>query len=336
MKNYFYDIYGRIKNLTRPVQLHKKSEKTKALFAVGVVSFFWGTTWLASKKGVEQMPALQLSGIRQLLAGIIYIIFFSIKGYKIPSRQLFFQLLWMSMLMFVINNGFSTWSVEYLPSGLGAVISSISPIWIAIFSVFLFKEAKLNLMTVAGLILGFAGILIIFYDYLQQLFNPAFIRGVLLGLGATMTWALGTLYTAQQSKSVNPYYSLGWQMFLGGIQLTVLAYLTGQHIPLGDINWKAWASISYLVVIGSLITFAAFIYSLKRLPVSQVSVHAYINPIVAVIVGSLLNHEKLNGTIALGTLVTILGIYLVNTGFRRVKISKEDKSDIPVDNLAKK
>jgi len=125
MKNYFYDIYGRIKNLTRPVQLHNKSEKTKALFAVGVVSFFWGTTWLASKKGVEQMPALQLSGIRQLLAGIIYIIFFSIKGYKIPSRQLFFQLLWMSMLMFVINNGFSTWSVEYLPSGLGAVISSI-------------------------------------------------------------------------------------------------------------------------------------------------------------------------------------------------------------------
>jgi drug/metabolite transporter (DMT)-like permease len=124
-------------------------------------------------------------------------------------------------------------------------------------------------------------------------------------------------------------------MFLGGIQLTILAYLTGQHIPIRDINWEAWTAISYLVVIGSVITFAAFIHSLKRLPVSQVSIHAYINPIVAVIVGSILNHEKLNGTIALGTVVTILGVYLVNTGFRRVKISKEIHSDVPVDDLAK-
>lgn len=324
MKNYFYDIYGRIKNLARPVQLQNKSERTKALFAVGVVSFFWGTTWLASKKGVEQMPALQLSGIRQLLAGSIYILFFTIKGFKLPNRQLFFQLLWMSMLMFVINNGFSTWSVKYLPSGLGAVISSISPIWIAIFSVFLFKEAKLNLLTIGGLVLGFAGILIIFYDYLQELLNPAFLTGIFLGLVATMTWALGTLYTAQHSKNVNPYYSLGWQMFLGGIQLTLLAYLTGQHKPLSQAGPQAWASIAYLVIIGSIVTFAAFIYSLKRLPVAQVSVHAYINPIIAVIVGSLLNHEKLNGLIALGTAVTILGVYMVNTGFRRVKIPDKE------------
>ena len=324
MKNYLYDIYGRIKNLTRPVQLHNQSEKTKALIAVGVVSFFWGTTWLASKKGVEQMPALQLAGIRQLLAGGIYIIFFRMKGFKLPSRQLFIQLLWMSILMFVINNGFSTWSVKYLPSGLGAVISSISPIWIAIFSVFLFKEARLNLMTIAGLLLGFAGIVIIFYDYLQELLNPAFLRGIFLGLVATMTWALGTLYTAQQSRMVNPYYSLGWQMFLGGIQLTILAYITGEHRPLQEVTWQAWASIGYLVVIGSLITFAAFIYSLKRLPVSQVSVHAYINPIIAVIVGAFLNHEKLNAWIAFGTIVTILGVFLVNTGFRKVQIQKED------------
>ena len=89
-------------------------------------------------------------------------------------------------------------------------------------------------------------------------------------------------------------------------------------------SWQAWASIGYLVVIGSLITFAAFIYSLKRLPVSQVSVHAYINPIIAVIVGALLNHEKLNGWIALGTIVTILGVFLVNTGFRKVQVQKED------------
>lgn len=312
-----YDLYDTVRTSLKPLSPRNHSEKTKALFAVGVISILWGTTWLASKKGVEYMPALQLAGIRQLSGGIFYIIFFTLKGYKWPSWSQLIRFTWMSVLMFVVSNGFSTWSVQFLPSGLASVISSISPIWIAIFSLFVFKDTKLNLTTAIGLIIGFGGILIIFSDYLDAIFNSSFSKGIMLGLIATMTWAAGTLFTVKHAKDLNPYYSLGWQMFLSGVILTIIAYSTGLVIPVRQIPLVSWFSIGYLVVFGSIITFAAFIYALKRLPAAQASVYGYINPVVAVIIGSLLNHEKLNILIAGGTLVTLLGVYLVNTGFKK-------------------
>lgn len=320
VKSFFDDLLDTAKSSFQPLDPRRHSEKTRALFAVGLVSIFWGTTWLASKKGVEHMPALQLAGIRQLLGGGIYIIFFLIRGFKWPSWNQLFRFTWMSVIMFVVSNGFGTWSVQYIPSGLGAVIGAIAPIWIALFSLMLFKDTRLNITTVVGLILGFGGILIIFYDYLDILFDAKFSLGIILGVIATMTWALGTLLTVKHARDLNPYYSVGWQMFLSGLILTAVSYVTGQHIPLAEIPMPAWYSISYLVVIGSIITFAAFIYALKRLPPAQASVYAYINPIVAVIIGALLNHEKLNLLIAGGTLVTLIGVYLVNTGFKKSNV----------------
>ena len=320
VKSFFDDLLDTAKSSFQPLDPRRHSEKTRALFAVGLVSIFWGTTWLASKKGVEHMPALQLAGIRQLLGGGIYIIFFILRGFKWPSWNQLFRFTWMSVIMFVVSNGFGTWSVQYIPSGLGAVIGAIAPIWIALFSLVLFKDTRLNITTVIGLILGFGGILIIFYDYLDILFDANFSLGIILGVIATMTWALGTLLTVKHARDLNPYYSVGWQMFLSGVILTAVSYITGQHIPLAEIPMPAWYSITYLVVIGSIITFAAFIYALKRLPPAQASVYAYINPIVAVIIGALLNHEKLNLLIAGGTLVTLIGVYLVNTGFKKSNV----------------
>lgn len=319
VKQYIYDLYDTVRSSVQPLHPRNQSEKTRALVAVGLVSFFWGTTWLASKKGVEHMPALQLAGIRQFLGGSIYLIFFFFRGHKLPTREQFIQFLWMSVLMFVASNGLSTWSVQYIPSGLGAVIGAIAPIWIAIFSVALFRETRFNATTIFGLLLGFGGIVIIFLDYIRDLFNSGFSLGILLGVIATMTWALGTLYTVRHSKNLDPYYSLGWQMFMAGILLTLISLATGQYKPLAEVDPAAWYAIGYLVVVGSVITFLAFIYALKRLPAAQASVYAYINPVVAVIIGSLLNHEKLNLTIALGTFVTLFGVYLVNTGFKKAR-----------------
>jgi drug/metabolite transporter (DMT)-like permease len=324
VKQYIYDIYDTVKTTVQPLHPKNQSEKTRALVALGLVSFFWGTTWLASKKGVEEMPGLQLAGIRQLLGGSVYTIYFLLKGYKFPNGQQLFQFIWMGILMFVISNGFTTWSLQYIPSGLGAVIGAMAPIWIAIFSVIFFRETKLNLTTVIGLLLGFGGIVIIFSDYIEALFNSKFALGVILGIIATMTWAIGTLYTVKHARDLNAYYSLGWQMFLSGLILTGAAWITGQHVPLAQTTHVTWLSIAYLVIVGSIISFAAFLYSLKRLPPAQASIYAYINPIVAVIIGSILNNEKLNIIIAAGTLVTILGVYLVNTGFKKAKLREDN------------
>lgn len=321
MKNHIYNIYDRLKVLIRPVYLRNQTDKSKAFIAVGIVSFFWGTTWLASKKGVQHMPALEMAGIRQLMAGTVYLLFFFYKGFKLPTRDQLIQFTWMSILMFVINNGFNTWSMQYMPSGMGAVIGATSPLWIAVISSFIFKEITLNAITTIGLLLGVAGILVIFSDYIHVLFNGLFARGMLLNIIASIAWAFGTIYMAQHARQVNPYFSLGWQMFLGGIMLLLIAYITGQYISPLKVQVQTWYAIAYLVIIGSVLTYAAFIYALKRLPAAQVSVYAYINPIVAVIVGAMLNNEKLTMAIALGTLVTIGGVYLVNKGFKKAGAS---------------
>jgi drug/metabolite transporter (DMT)-like permease len=317
MKNYIYDVYDRLRTAIQPVYLRNQSDRTKALIAVGVVCFFWGTTWLASKKGVQYMPPLQLAAFRQLIAGALYLIFFFAKGFKLPTRDQLIQFSWMSLLMIVLNNGFSTWSMKYMPSGLGAVIGAASPLWIAVISSFLFKETKLNGITIAGLLLGIVGIFVIFSDYLQDLFNSSFSIGVILNVIASIAWAFGTIFTVRNARHINPYFSLGWQMFIGGIILWIVSWLTHQHVNPLTINIHAWYSIAYLVIVGSVLTYSAFIYALKRLPAAQVSIYAYINPIVAVIVGGLLNNEKLTAIIACGTAITIAGIYLVNTGFKK-------------------
>ncbi len=317
MKHYIYDVYGKVRTLIQPVYLRNQTQRTRALLAVGVVCILWGTTWLASKKGVQYMPALQLAGIRQLAAGIIYIIYLYYKGFRLPTRQQFIQFFWMGLLLIVINNGFSTWSMKYMPSGLGAVIGAASPLWIALLSTFVFKETRLNLVTVAGLILGTGGILFIFSDYLYDLLNSSFSIGIILNVIASVAWAFGTIYTVKNAKHVDPYFSLGWQMLLGGMVLLLVSRITGEYIPVRSIPLQSVFSISYLVLVGSVITYSAFIYALKRLPAAQVSVHAYVNPIVALVVGALLNNEKLNIIIAAGTAITLLGIYLVNTGFKK-------------------
>lgn len=128
--------------------------------------------------------------------------------------------------------------------------------------------------------------------------------------------AFATLYTKKQALSFNPYFSIGLQMMISGIILSVIAKSTGNVVPLTAIPAISWWAIAYLVLIGSVVSFAAYLYALQHLPTTQVSIYAYINPIVAVILGAMLFDEKLTVFIAIGGLVTLLGVYLVNESFR--------------------
>lgn len=295
----------------------EKSERSKALFAVALVSILWGTTWIASKVGVKYLPALQLSGLRHLIGGGIYVAFFTFYKRMVPKRNQFWRIIWMSILMFVISNGFSVLSIVYMPSGLGAVVGAISPIWVVLFSFLLFKKVKFKPLTIIGIILGFLGVLVAFFEFVEHILYTNFSLGILYGVISSMTWALATLLTVKQSKDMDPYFSLGWQMFMSGIILNTISYVSGNFMPYSQVPSEAWLSIGYLIFVGSVIAFGAYIYALKRLPATQVSIHAYINPIVAVLLGDWLMNEKLTLYIVLGTLVTLIGVYLVNNSFKK-------------------
>ena len=295
--------------------LSSKTSKQKALLALAWVCFFWGTTWLASKEGVKHMPAIQLCAIRQLFGGTLYLIYFIAARHPWPRGKQWGTILMLSFLNFMLSNGLSTWGVKYISSGLGAIIGAIFPLWMVIIA--LFDGKKLPQKEILGLVLGFGGVCIIFYDHLQDFMNADFRFGIIISVMATMSWALGSLYTKKHAANFNPYFSLGLQMLISSAALFGVSSATGNTVSLADIPASSWGAIAYLVVIGSMLTFIAYIYSLQRLPTSLASLYAYINPVVAVLLGALIFHEKLNIYIAIGGAVTITGVYLVNEAFRK-------------------
>jgi drug/metabolite transporter (DMT)-like permease len=319
-----FDIYKTIaqsgesiRNLSvyNPLYIHKKGTRVKAIFALGMVCFFWGTTWIASKEGVRYMPALQMAGIRQFIGGFLYVIFFLIKGAPLPKGKEWVPILVMSFLIFMMSNGLSTWGVQYISAGLGAIIGAIFPLWLVVIGLFS-SASKIPMKAIAGLILGFGGVCIIFSEHMPDFLNADFRFGIFLSLIATWTWAFATIYTKKHAAGFNSYFSLGLQMLISGAVLTAVTSITGNVIPIKAIPWQSWTAIAYLVVFGSIISFIAFIYSLKNLPTAQASIYAYINPVVAVLLGWMLFGEKLTIFITIGGAVTLYGVWMVNKAYR--------------------
>jgi drug/metabolite transporter (DMT)-like permease len=307
-----------IKSLSafNPLTIRKKGTRAKAIFALAVVSILWGTTWLASKQGVKHMPALQLAGIRQFIGGSLYLIYFFVKGYSFPKLKEIGPLFILAFLNFVCANGLSTWGVKYISAGLGSIIGAIFPLWMVIIGLFSSKE-KIPSKAIIGLILGFAGVCIIFYDHLKDFLVPDFRFGILLSIAATWTWAFGSLFTKQQAAKFNPYFGLGFQMVIAGVSLLIISSFDKNVLPLIAIPYQSWLAIAYLVIFGSVIAFVCYLYSLQHLPTEQASIYAYINPIVAVLLGAFIFDEKLTAVLAVGGLVTLYGVYMVNKAFKK-------------------
>ena len=272
------------------------------------------------------MPALQLAGIRQLIAGSLYVGFFLYKKIPLPKGKEWTPVLILSFLNFIMSNGLSTWGVKYISAGLGSIMGAIFPLWLVVIGLFMSKE-KLPQKAILGMALGFGGVCIIFYEHLQDFFIADFRFGIILSLIATWTWAFATLYTKKQAANFNPYFSLGLQMLISGIALSTFTGVTGNAIPLTAIPWESWAAIGYLVIFGSLIAFVAYLYALQNLPTEQASIYAYVNPIVAVLCGWIIFNEKITIFITVGGLVTLLGVYLVNKAFKIVPPPEQPETE---------
>jgi drug/metabolite transporter (DMT)-like permease len=292
--------------------------KARGYLGLAITSFVWGTTWVASKIGVNEIPALQMAAIRQLIAGACFVGFFIwYRKMKLPTARQFRWIVVMAVLMFVSANGLSTWSLKYIPTGLSALIGALYPLSVVIIEKLFFKGQKLTALTFIGLILGIAGVGIVFYEHLTGKIEISFLIGLGLSLLAMLSWSLGTVFLSRNKENINPYYGTGWQMLISSLILFMFASMGQPTVPLSDISYQAWAVILYLVFFGSIISFAAFIYSMKKLPAAIASLYAYINPLVAMVVAAWVLDEKLTWNILWGALVTLAGVFMVNYSIRK-------------------
>ena len=296
------------------------SHQKKAYLALSITSIVWGTTWVASKMGINHMPAFELASIRQFFGGSIYILFFLlVKKEKLPTLKQFKWLVPMAFLMFVSSNGIATYGLQFITSGLAALIAALYPLSVVLIERFYYKAIRITPQTMLGLFLGLLGIGFIFYKDSLQVHGGDYALGVGLSMFAMLTWSVGSIIISRTKIDINPYYSIGWQMFISAMTMGTFTYFSGNYIPITAIPAISWGVIVYMVIGGSVFAFMSFIYSMKHLKSSIASLYAYINPIVAIWVGSLLLDEHMTWNNIVGSIITLIGVYLVNKSLKDQK-----------------
>jgi drug/metabolite transporter (DMT)-like permease len=302
--------------------------RQNAYIALAATSLIWGTTWVAMKLGVTTMPPLQLAAIRQLIGGGIIVLFFLLKRENMPSKKQFGQLFFLSIFTFVLANGFSTWSLKFIPSGLGALIGALYPLSVVLMEYFFYHNKNINSSAILGIFLGIGGIVLVFYENAFHVHPEGYAFGIILAVIAMLSWSYSSITIARQKVKINPYYAMGWQMLFGSIMMYVISLFSGNNIAITAIPTTSWLAIVYLVVFGSITAMVAFIYSMKHLPTSIASLYAYINPIVAMIIGSFMLDEKITLNLIVGSIITLTGVYLVNRAMKKKKVEEVLPSDV--------
>ena len=291
-------------------------ESINAWLAFAAVSFFWGTTFLAIRIGVTSFPPFLMAGFRHSLGGIFICSYFLIRGYKIPPLKTLKVYFINGILMLVLGNGLVTWAEIYVSSGLAALICSLTPIWMVVFNAMSGQKEKLTIQVFIGLAICLFGQFLIFHDNLKDFSNPNYTIGIVFILVANASWAFGSIYAKNHKTDTHPLFGAGLQMIAGGFILDVFGTMRGEWSAMHPTMDSVWALI-YLVTAGSIIAYGAYMYVLKHMPATIVSTYAYINTIVAVVLGWLWIDEKLNNITVIAVALTIGGVYLINKTFQK-------------------
>jgi len=286
---------------------------SKTIIAIFVVAIVWGTTFLGIKIGVETVPPWFVAGLRQLLAAIVLLPFLIFtKNLKwIGWRNLRIQLT-LASLMLVGANGLTTVAEENLTSSLTSLISALSPIFIFVASMAIGME-KFTYRTMVGLMMGFFGVLFIFWDGINDVTNPSYRLGLLILIIALMCWGLGTIYTKKINlQNNNLFLNLFYQFaFAGAIQL-VFAFSFSDRIDVASWSAKSIAAIVYLTIFGSVLAFFSYHYLLKTLLPTQVSILSYVNTMISIFLSWLVLGETISAKFIIATACIIIGVFIIN------------------------
>jgi drug/metabolite transporter (DMT)-like permease len=287
-------------------------ERRLAYFAWIAVCLIWGTTYLGIRITLETIPPWLMSGMRWIIASTLLGGYLLARGERLPSAGAWRGIVFLGVTLLVLGNGGVVWAEQYVPSGLAAVIVAASPFWMAAVEAFRSDGEKLTLRIIAGLVVGFCGILLLVWPDLTSgtAAGHGFVAGVIALQIACLGWSVGSSYSRRHARTENIFMITAAQMLAGGVMMLVLGVLRGEWRAV-HFSARSAGALAYLSTIGALGGFVAYTYALRHLPVSLVSLYAYINPVIAVALGVIVMAEPFDSRMAVAATLVLLGVAIV-------------------------
>ena len=296
----------------------KNASTIMVVLAFATVYIVWGSTYLAIQKAVHGFPPLLMGALRFLVAGLLLLTWCKLKGEQVFVKKNVRDSAISGVLLLFVGNGIVIWVEQFMPTAMVAITLSSAPLWFIVLDKSKWKENFRSKSTIAGLIIGFAGIILLFGENINIAFssggNKAEIGGLALLCIGSIAWSAGSLYSKYHSHRGSVSVSAAWQMLAAGAAFVPLSLIRGeaQHLNWQAIPAESWLAIGYLITFGSILGFSAYVWLLQVRPATQVSTHAYVNPVVAVLLGILFADERISWVQITGLAIILGSVLLIN------------------------
>ncbi|HSN10366.1 MAG TPA: EamA family transporter [Hanamia sp.] len=295
----------------------KHAPLIKVVIAFAIVYIVWGSTYFFVQAAERDFPPFILGAFRFIASGSLLMAWCAIKGYKLINRHQLKTSFVVGNLLLFIGNGSIIWAEETLPSSLVAVLISAAPLWFVLFDGRNRKANFSNKFIITGIFTGLAGVILLFSEKIFYDISPATgiiqIVALLAVVVGNISWSVGSLYSKYNSTG-NTTVGAAWQMLFAALSFLIVSFFTGEisHFHFQQIHIRAWLSVIYLVCLGSLAGYSAYIWLLQVRPATQVSTNAYVNPVVAVLLGVFFGGETVNSLQIGGLAIILASVFIIN------------------------
>ncbi|WP_348267083.1 EamA family transporter [Edaphobacter paludis] len=319
-----------------PSSQQSSSHSTRILISFICVYFFWGSTYLAMRYGLDELPPFVIASTRFLISGSILLVLCAIRRVRMfPTIREFGVLATIGVLMLGCGNTAVLWSEVYLSTGLAALLVAGIPLFAALIEMFLPNSEGLPARGWIGITIGFVGLAFLVSPELRNSFHgdSRQVIATAVILAGAFCWTAGSVISRRSTIGISGFAAAGWQMLFGGIFNTGIMFASGSYRG-AHWNVQAWSSIFYLVIFGSLTGYTAYIYLLNNVAVSKVTTYAYVNPVIAVILGAIFIHERFVAAEYVGMASILLAVFLVTSSKLKTGALPAEVKDIAVGRKA--